>query len=131
MPHRDPVYEIQLPVGINKQYMLSLIPAIGFMLSILTCLKNIRQINRSEVFSWWIQSFLFIVMYCLLLAVIIWLCVIFLTDYVVLRIVCLAFATYLSIVGMSFALIYVEKKIVVKEFYKTAKEKFSDEQEAK
>ena len=129
MPHAEPIYEMKLPVGINKQYLLSLIPIFGFIVSIVTCLKNIRQINRSEAFSWWIQSFLYILMYCLLLALIIGLCVAFLTGYAVLFPICLAVAAYICFVGMSFAMIHVEKKVIIKGYSKAAKEKFRDEQE--
>ena len=120
MPHRDLIYEIKLPIGINLQYLLSLIPILGFFVSIITCIKNIRKIQRAAVFSWWIQSFLLIVMYCLLCALCIWIFAILLTENTVVFAIMSAFVTYISIVGISFVMIHVEKKVVIKELTNAA-----------
>ena len=129
MPHRDPIYDIALPVGINKQYLLSLIPAFGFVTTVVTCLINIRKIKRSAAFSWWIQSFLPIVLYSLMLALIIWLCAVFISGALFVALV--AVATYMVLVGMCFAMILVEKKLVLKLSAEAAQEKSIDEQEVK
>ncbi|MCH5151239.1 MAG: hypothetical protein J1F65_01080 [Clostridiales bacterium] len=130
MPNNDLRDDIQLSISTKLQYWLSLIPIFGWFFSIFTCLINIRKIKRSAVFSWWIQGLLPVFGFCLLCALLIWLCAVLFVENGVLFAVLAALATYLSLVGMSFGMIFIEKKVAKKLLAeKTANEIPNDEQE--
>ena len=113
MPHSDPIYDIELPIGYKVQYLLSLIPFFGLIVSCVTCIINIKQLNRAKILSWLKLTLIPILIFCIVCP----LCIYLITtedDSVVVFAVSTALLSYLSIVGISFGMVWAELKVIGK-----------------
>ena len=128
MPHRDPIYDIELHIGYKLQYLLSLIPFFGLVVSCITCIINVKRLDCSSVWTWLKLSLIPILIFCIVCP----LCIYLITiedDSRTVFIVSTALLSYLSIVGIAFGMVWAELKVVSKLQLKSAKEKNVEKRE--
>ena len=128
MPHSDPIYDIELPIGYKSQYILSLIPLFGLVVSCITCIVNVKKLDRSYIWTWLKFSLIPILIFSIVCP----LCIYLITtedDSRTVLILSTVLLSYLSIVGIAFGMVWAELKVVSKLQLKSAKEKYVEKRE--
>ena len=128
MPHRDPIYDIELPIGYKLQYLLSLVPLFGLVVSCVTCVINVKRLDRSYIWTWMKFSLIPILIFCVVCP----LCIYLVTtedDSRTVFIVSTVLLSYLSIVGIAFGMVWAELKVVGKMKLRSSKEKYVEKRE--
>ena len=127
MPHRDLMYDVELPINYKLQYLLSLIPVFGLFVSCITCIINLKKLNRTTILSWLKLSLIPILILCIVCP----LCIYLITtedDSVVVFAVSTALLSYLSLVGIAFGMVWAELKVIGKWRMIVAKDKLIEKQ---